>query len=315
MKSVVAAAPGERASPRGERLPPGVTGGHRPYPERRDHRDRGCAASRRGSRRRAGRRVVRAAAGSAARPVRQRGRRHGRRGQRPGRRGRVAHRRRCRQLVDTLTVITGFDRIDATVLNGAGPTLRARAWPGTAAENEREHSPSPRWRHSRWRDTAWLRGSTSNGWPNDAPPPRAGRRVATAPAHGRVPADLHLLADRTAADLPARRAARGSRRLVRLCRPRGRHQQHLVAAAGACPETVATPSLPPRSGTHRRPGAAPAPSAGMRNLLVHRYGDIRWTCWLRASPGRSMRIRCTSAGLGLPAVLRSLITVEVALLV
>ena len=34
------------------------------------------------------------------------------------------------ELVDALTVITRFDRVDVAVLNGAGPTLRARALTG-----------------------------------------------------------------------------------------------------------------------------------------------------------------------------------------
>ncbi len=63
------------------------------------------------------------------------------------------------ELVDALTVITGFDRIDAAVLNGAGPTLRARALAGHGLyENERgAFAVTQMAALAEWRDTAWLR--------------------------------------------------------------------------------------------------------------------------------------------------------------
>jgi predicted nucleotidyltransferase len=62
-------------------------------------------------------------------------------------------------LVDALTVITNFDRVDVAVLNGAGPTLRARALTGRGLyENERgAFAVAQMAALAEWRDTAWLR--------------------------------------------------------------------------------------------------------------------------------------------------------------
>jgi predicted nucleotidyltransferase len=62
------------------------------------------------------------------------------------------------ELVDALTVITGFDRIDAVVLNGVGPALRARALTGRGLyENERgAFAVAQMAALADWRDTAWL---------------------------------------------------------------------------------------------------------------------------------------------------------------
>ncbi|HEX5812341.1 MAG TPA: nucleotidyltransferase domain-containing protein [Pseudonocardia sp.] len=63
------------------------------------------------------------------------------------------------ELVDALTVITGFDRIDVAVLNDAGPTLRARALVGRGLyENARgAFAVAQMAALAQWRDTAWLR--------------------------------------------------------------------------------------------------------------------------------------------------------------
>jgi predicted nucleotidyltransferase len=63
------------------------------------------------------------------------------------------------ELVDALTVITNFDRVDVAVLNGAGPTLRARALTGRGLyENERgAFAVAQMAALAEWRDTAWLR--------------------------------------------------------------------------------------------------------------------------------------------------------------
>lgn len=63
------------------------------------------------------------------------------------------------ELVDALTVITGFDRVDVAVLNGASPTLRARALTGRGLyENERgAFAVAQMAALAEWRDTAWLR--------------------------------------------------------------------------------------------------------------------------------------------------------------
>ena len=92
--------------------------------------------------------------------------------------------------------------------------------------------------------------------------------------------DLRLLADRTAADLataPLERAA--AERLVQVIVDLAVDiNSHLVVAAGApAPETG-------RESFHAAAAAGVltadlaqllAPSAGLRNLLVHRYGDVR----------------------------------------
>ena len=63
------------------------------------------------------------------------------------------------ELVDCLTLITNFDRVDVAVLNGAGPTLRARALTGRGLyENERgAFAVAQMAALAEWRDTAWLR--------------------------------------------------------------------------------------------------------------------------------------------------------------
>lgn len=63
------------------------------------------------------------------------------------------------ELVDALTVITDFDRVDLAVLNGAGPTLRARALTGRGLyEDERgAFAVAQMAALAEWRDTAWLR--------------------------------------------------------------------------------------------------------------------------------------------------------------
>lgn len=63
------------------------------------------------------------------------------------------------ELVDSLTVITNFDHVDVAVLNGAGPTLRARALTGRGLyENERgAFAVAQMAALAEWRDTAWLR--------------------------------------------------------------------------------------------------------------------------------------------------------------
>jgi predicted nucleotidyltransferase len=63
------------------------------------------------------------------------------------------------ELVDALTAITRFDRVDVAVLNGAGPTLRARALTGRGLyENERgAYAIAQMAALGEWRDTAKLR--------------------------------------------------------------------------------------------------------------------------------------------------------------
>jgi predicted nucleotidyltransferase len=63
------------------------------------------------------------------------------------------------ELVDALTAITRFDRVDVAVLNGAGPTLRARALTGRGLyENERgAYAVAQMAALGEWRDTAKLR--------------------------------------------------------------------------------------------------------------------------------------------------------------
>ena len=63
------------------------------------------------------------------------------------------------ELVDALTVITAFDRVDVAVLNRAGPTLRARALTGRGLyENEPgAFDVAQMAALAEWRDTAWLR--------------------------------------------------------------------------------------------------------------------------------------------------------------
>lgn len=62
-------------------------------------------------------------------------------------------------LLDALTIITRFDRIDLAVLNDAGPTLRARALSGLGLyENEPgAFAVAQMAALAEWRDTAWLR--------------------------------------------------------------------------------------------------------------------------------------------------------------
>ena len=113
--------------------------------------------------------------------------------------------------------------------------------------------------------------------PRRAEPDIVSRRLALMEESLR---DLGLLADRTAADLaaaPLERAA--AERLVQVVVDLAVDiNSHLVVAAGA-------PA--PQTGRESFPAAAEAgalttdlaqrlaPSAGLRNLLVHRYGDIR----------------------------------------
>jgi hypothetical protein len=61
--------------------------------------------------------------------------------------------------VDALTTITRFDRVNVGVLNGAGPTLRARALTGRGLyENERgAYAIAQMAALGEWRDTAKLR--------------------------------------------------------------------------------------------------------------------------------------------------------------
>jgi predicted nucleotidyltransferase len=63
------------------------------------------------------------------------------------------------ELLDALTTITRFDRIDLAVLNGANPTLRARALSGLGLyENEPGgFAVAQMAALAEWRDTAWLR--------------------------------------------------------------------------------------------------------------------------------------------------------------
>lgn len=63
------------------------------------------------------------------------------------------------EFVDALTAITRFDRVDVAVLNGAGPTLRARALTGRGLyENERgAYAIAQMAALGEWRDTAKLR--------------------------------------------------------------------------------------------------------------------------------------------------------------
>ena len=63
------------------------------------------------------------------------------------------------ELVDALTVITNFDRMDVAVLDGSSPTLRARALTGRGLyENERgAFAVAQMAALAEWRDTAWLR--------------------------------------------------------------------------------------------------------------------------------------------------------------
>ena len=92
--------------------------------------------------------------------------------------------------------------------------------------------------------------------------------------------DLHLLADRTATDLagaPLERAA--AERLVQVVVDLAVDiNSHLVVAAGAPAPETGRDSFPAAAAI----GALTAdlaqclaPSAGMRNLLVHRYADVR----------------------------------------
>lgn len=62
-------------------------------------------------------------------------------------------------LVDALIALTGFDQVDLAVLNGAGPTLRARALAGMGLyENERgAYAVAQMAALAEWRDTARLR--------------------------------------------------------------------------------------------------------------------------------------------------------------
>ena len=62
-------------------------------------------------------------------------------------------------LLDALTTITRFDRIDLAVLNGACPTLRAKALSGFGLyENEPgAFAVAQMAALAEWRDTAWLR--------------------------------------------------------------------------------------------------------------------------------------------------------------
>jgi predicted nucleotidyltransferase len=63
------------------------------------------------------------------------------------------------ELLDALTAVTRFDRIDLAVLNGAGPTLRARALTGIGLyENQPgAYAVAQMAALAEWRDTAWLR--------------------------------------------------------------------------------------------------------------------------------------------------------------
>jgi predicted nucleotidyltransferase len=63
------------------------------------------------------------------------------------------------ELLDALSTVTRFDRIDLAVLNGAGPTLRARALTGLGLyENEPgAFAVAQMAALAEWRDTAWLR--------------------------------------------------------------------------------------------------------------------------------------------------------------
>lgn len=63
------------------------------------------------------------------------------------------------ELVDALTVLTGFDRVDVAILNGANPTLRARALSGRGLyEFEPEAFALAQMAAlAEWRDTARLR--------------------------------------------------------------------------------------------------------------------------------------------------------------
>jgi uncharacterized protein YutE (UPF0331/DUF86 family) len=92
--------------------------------------------------------------------------------------------------------------------------------------------------------------------------------------------DLRLLADRTAADLaaaPLERAA--AERLVQVVVDLAVDiNSHLVVAAGAPAPETGRDSFHAAATVGALTGELAqrlAPSAGMRNLLVHRYGDVR----------------------------------------
>lgn len=67
--------------------------------------------------------------------------------------------RRLLHLVDALVQLTGFDRIDVAVLDGADPVLRARALVGIGLFEDRpgEWATSQMAALAEERDTAWLR--------------------------------------------------------------------------------------------------------------------------------------------------------------
>jgi predicted nucleotidyltransferase len=62
-------------------------------------------------------------------------------------------------LLDALTTLTRFDRIDLAVLNGASPTLRARALSGLGLYESEPgaFAVAQMAALAEWRDTAWLR--------------------------------------------------------------------------------------------------------------------------------------------------------------
>jgi uncharacterized protein YutE (UPF0331/DUF86 family)/predicted nucleotidyltransferase len=185
------------------------------------------------------------------------------------------------ELVDALTAITRFDRVDVAVLNGANPTLRARALSGRGLyENEPgAYAVAQMAALAEWRDTARLRRldlQRMAGWPRRVESDLVQRRLRLMEEALR---DLALLADRTADDLakgPLDRAA--AERLVQVIVDLAVDiNSHLAVAAGAPAPETGRDSFPAAAAGALAADLAQrlAPSAGLRNLLIHRYGDIR----------------------------------------
>ena len=140
------------------------------------------------------------------------------------------------RLVDALTVITDFDRIDVAVLNGAGsdPACPRPHGRGLYEDERGAFAVAQMAALAEWRDRL-APTLDLDGWRSDSPPRRAGRRVAHGSGSWRILRDLQLLADRTAADRPARRFERAAaERLVQVVVDLAVDvNSHLVVASGA----------------------------------------------------------------------------------
>ncbi|HMQ24509.1 MAG TPA: DUF86 domain-containing protein [Acidimicrobiales bacterium] len=186
-------------------------------------------------------------------------------------------------LLDDLVVVTGFDAIDLAVIDRADPLLRANALVGKPLfESESGlYAVTQMAALAEERDTRWLRALGVEALRTVIPPtPDRATVAARLRAMSETLGDLEALRsirDDTLREEPLTRAA--AERLIQVVVDLAVDiNTHLVTSAtGAAPHT-GHDSFTAMAGI----GALTddlanrlAPCAGLRNILVHRYADIR----------------------------------------